>query len=649
MNPKRILLAVFILLASPSAAKPSERNETLYFGLPGFPITHMDSTGRLREEWGDLRLTLQGKDVPPAGNTTLQGIMLDGVIPAVRAVTPYGTLTLTCTAFRAPAWPAGLDVLVAEVHETAGRTAKALLSFELPPKAQIGSSTISVGGKPVLALPQAPPPKKTEREWGCATDAQVLPGWAKPSVECDPAFRNIRAGMGGIPIIYRFPIEKKASVQVILGICESHWAMAGQRPLICAVEGAPRQEVDPIAKWGRHKPGVLIFDAKDDNGDAKLDIAVLPKPGSKDLNPILNVIWLFQPGLKLDLTKVIAGHLNAVALRYVDVGGERDQALYVTDKLEYELTVPPSGRQEISFILACKGATVPTPDRSSWTPYLLRKASLEFWEEWFSQGARISLPDPQSMQSYYRALAEMGICRVQCDGYFVPLPRPGGIEAFDPRAFLEINQAFALAGFFTEAERNFRILWDSPLPKPFAHLAQGKDGPLNRLGEDNVQAYLRRALARHVALAPSVSPILSRVIQEAKPLVIDSSPAAPTTPQARIIFAIRNAIIQEDGEQLLFLPDIKENWVIGAGLHAVDLPTLFGLASISAKAADGKLDVFVRVPPHVKKGKAILCLPQVAGKLPAHAEVNGAQIPIKDDRLVLPCAGGTTLATTLIY
>ena len=336
---------LFLLLLAFSLRAEAAGDEGVPFGQPGFPISRLDGAGRLAEDWGVLKFTLQGKDVPVAGKTPVEKILLDGVIPAASARTEYGPVTLTVTAFRGPAWPAGTDVLIAKVQETSKRPRKVSLVLGLPDKAQGQTSVVMLGGKALIRLPDEPAPKRTEREWGCASDAGVLPGWAKPAVPCDPAFRNIRAGMGGVPVIYRFPIEKKGHAQVVLGLCESHWPTTGERPLVCAVEGAPRQEVDPIAKWGRHKPGALVFDASDENGDGRLDVAVLGKPGVKDMNPILNVIWVFQPGLKLDLDKVIAGQFNAAALRYVDVGGEKDQSLYVQGNVEYELDLPPSGAQ----------------------------------------------------------------------------------------------------------------------------------------------------------------------------------------------------------------------------------------------------------------------------------------------------------------
>jgi len=405
-----LLLALLFLSLRAEAAG----DEGTSFGQPGFPVSRVDGTGQLVEDWGVLKITLQGKGLPTAGKTTVQKMMLDGVVPGVTARTEYGPVSMTVTAFRGPAWPAGTDVLIAKVQETAKRPSKVSLVLGLSDKAQVHTRVIALGGKAIIRLPDEPAPKRIEREWGCSSDAGALPGWAKPVGPCDPAFRNIRAGMGGAPIIYRFPIEKKGAARVVLGFCESHWQIAGQRPLVCAVEGAPRQEVDPIAKWGRHKPGALVFDAVDENGDGGLDVAVLPVPGSKDLNPILNVIWIFQPGLKLDLDKVIAGQLNAAALRYVDVGGEKDHSLYVTGNVEYELTLAPSGAQEIALMVACKGATVPSPERSAWTVEGLRKAAREFWDEWFSERMPVKLPDGVTLENYRLSLVGAALSGKDC-------------------------------------------------------------------------------------------------------------------------------------------------------------------------------------------------------------------------------------------
>src|ERR1035441_7322999 len=105
-----------------------------------------------------------------------------------------------------------------------------------------------------------------------------------------------------------------------------------------------------------------------------LDVCVLPKPGAPDQNPILNAIWLFPAKATPNLEQVIAGKLNSNALRYVAVGGSNDQSQYAGGRLEYALKLPANGTQELMFLVACAGSSVPAPDNMAWTSEKLRQA-----------------------------------------------------------------------------------------------------------------------------------------------------------------------------------------------------------------------------------------------------------------------------------
>jgi hypothetical protein len=349
---------------------------------PGLAPSRMDDRGGLVEDWGTLSVTVSGAGLPATAPVMVQGIRLDDRIPAAQAQSKQGPIALTLTAFRAPVWPAGLDVLTVRLAETAGQETPVQLSLALPEATRLGLKTVSFGGRPVLGLPAGVAVSQATREWGWADDALALPGWATPAVECDPAFRNIRAGMGGVPILYRFKVDPKAKANVVLGFCESFWAQAGQRPVICQVEGAPPQEVDPVARWGQHRPGALLFAASDANGDGMLEVAVLPKPGAADQNPILNAIWLFPAETLPNLDQVIAGKLNAVASRYVQVGGANDQSLTAGGRVEYALTLPARATRELTFLVACPGSSVPQPDQMTWTLEKLRQSAAAVWRDW---------------------------------------------------------------------------------------------------------------------------------------------------------------------------------------------------------------------------------------------------------------------------
>ncbi len=345
------------------------------FGSPGFPSSRMEADGRLVEDWGTVSLRLAGGEAAGTAQVDVCETRLDDAIPAAQAVTSRGGVTLTSTAYRAPAWPSGFDVLMARVEETRGAPADVTLAVELPPGARLGNRTVRVGGRTVLTLPAETPEQAALRDWGYCDDATALPGWAKPRGACDPAFRNIRAGLGGVPIAYRFAVPAKSAATVVLGFCESHWAERGQRPLICSVEGAAAQTVDPVARWGQHQPGALAFQGRDANGDGRLDIAVRTPAGAPDRNPILNVLWIFPAGEPVDTARVITGALNAAAARYVDVGGEGDQSIYASDKLEYKFTLPARGARELTFFAACLGDSAPMPETTAWTPATARSAA----------------------------------------------------------------------------------------------------------------------------------------------------------------------------------------------------------------------------------------------------------------------------------
>jgi hypothetical protein len=341
----------------------------------------MSAAGRLVEDWGAVGVKLSGEGVTDA-SPTVAAAKLDNTVPAAQAVSQCGAVALTLTAFRAPAFPSGVDVLTVRVEEKQGRVANVTVALDLPAKAQAGLRTVRLNGRAVLTLPPREESGEKPRDWGHCDEASSLPGWAKPSVPCDPAFRNIRAGMGGVPIIYRFAVRPNSRANVVLGFCESHWDRSGQRRMVCKVEGAPPQELDPIAKWGRHKPGALLFDARDDDGDGRISIVVRGATDAKDRNPILNAIWWFPPGPPPDLQQVIAGKLNAKAKRYVDVGGPNDPPLFPGSKLEYRLSLPARGSQELTFFAACQGGSAPIADASAWTGETLRRAAREVWRDW---------------------------------------------------------------------------------------------------------------------------------------------------------------------------------------------------------------------------------------------------------------------------
>lgn len=379
----RTIAAITALLWLYAAAALCQ--EPVAFHSPGFPPSHFDAQGRLVEDWGTLAVELIGEGVAD-GPVQVEAIRLDELIPAARAVAQRGAVTMTTTAYRAPIFPGGVDVLTVRLENRRQEPTPLGVKIALPEGARLGAETVRAGGRTLMALPANATKEQKLREWGYCDEATALAGWAKPEVACDPAFRNIRAGLGGVPIVYRFAIAPGSKAQVLLGLCESHWDEAGQRIFTCAVEGAQPVTVDPIARWGRHRPGVLLFAAHDADGNGVLEVSVSPAAGTRDRNPILNVIWVFPPDPAVQPEAVLSGSQNEAAIYYVDVGGSaRDQSIFPEGHLQYQLTLAPGEARELTFLVACKGSSAPVPAVSAWTPDALFRAAYEVWRDWPKQ------------------------------------------------------------------------------------------------------------------------------------------------------------------------------------------------------------------------------------------------------------------------
>jgi hypothetical protein len=376
-----LLLLVVVLFLAAANALAAEADAGIPLASPGLAPSHMDPAGRLVEDWGTLGVQLSGEGVID-GPVQVAAAKLDDVVPAATATSDRGVVKLACTAYRAPIHPTGLDVLTVRVEAAQGKAVAATLTLELPKKAQVALQSVKLGNRTVVLMPSEVLRDEQPRDWGYCDEAAAHPGWAKPKTKCDPAFRNIRAGMGGVPIMYRFRVPPKSECDVVLGFCESHWTSPGERVLACTVEGAAPQQIDPIAKWGQHGPGAIAFAARDENGDGMVEVSVRGAANSKDRNPILNAIWLFEKGTTPNLDQVVAGSASAGALRYVDVGGEGDQSLYPPGKAEFRVNLKPGEAKELVFLVACRGGSAPLPGESAWNAVKLLRAAREVWRDW---------------------------------------------------------------------------------------------------------------------------------------------------------------------------------------------------------------------------------------------------------------------------
>jgi len=345
---------------------------------PGAPPSKVAEDGTLIEPWGSVGLRI----VEPKGAKVAEQRAEEAPMPVAVTRTKAGPVALTQSAYRAPVWPSGVDVLEAELVNMGSEPAQTALELVVPETMQIGETTGTVQGQPALLLPDNLEAIREAREWGYVDGVSALPGWARPSAPCDPAYKNISAGMGGVPIRYRFRVAPGSKRTVMLGFCESHHPGAGLRPLLVQVEGVEDRSVDPIAAWGRHVPGAMRFDAVDADANGRLEVTVAPHPQARDHNPILNVLWIFTPGARIDEAKLIAGALNEQAERYIDVGGKNDQSLYKPGNLRFALNLQPAERREFLFLMRSPGCRyLPDMSHGLWGRESLRKAAADVWRD----------------------------------------------------------------------------------------------------------------------------------------------------------------------------------------------------------------------------------------------------------------------------
>ncbi|MBN2450998.1 MAG: hypothetical protein JXR77_11450 [Lentisphaeria bacterium] len=476
---------------------------TFLIGAPDCRPTPVDGNGALGAGWGSVGILLTTAAAPEGLPVSHCSRSAD-LSPTVLTVTDAAPIRLEVQAYRAPIWPAGVNVLDASVRNGGERRATACLALRTNAAVKGNETGLLLGSRAVVALPPPPPVVKAS---GCLTAAEAMPGWGHPDRPCDASFRSIRAGMGGIPITYRFAVAPSSSWLVALGFCESHWAEAGKRPFRIRVEGAPERVLDPVAEWGQHVPGCTQSPAVDADADGWLEISILPKPGAPDLNPILNTIWIFAPGTKLEEARLLRGELNRQAASYTDVGGGGDGPLTEPGRIRheagralYDLDLDPGAVVRLTFLVAMDHGAVPLWGTSAWTPESLRGAADGVWGDWFAAGSPPPTGDESAVSAYRCALADIVMCRQQADGYFAALAGPGSLDLFSHAACRRIVAALDAAGFHVESERMVRLYWDRPLPAALRRLDRAEDGPWSDPSNSNcphAQALL--ALAEHAA------------------------------------------------------------------------------------------------------------------------------------------------------
>ena len=288
-------------------------------GVPGFPVMAIGHLMRLRYSEFDLRFRVIEDGVEKVLYTR----------PNFRQTSPGGWLPGAITDFDSggmhyrigyivvPSDPQPIDLIRIEIENISKDSRKGGLRvlFDGAPTLELKDSLISDRGKPLAYL--TPLPEKLvqiQREFG------VVDPRATPFGVWSPAGRT---GWYGMPIEYKIKLTDKARVflcfhgtPAIAGFPPSIQPVP-PREVIAEVEGDPNPQRLKV-----EKPSVLEFDGADADGDGYVHIKVTATPESRQ-PAILNDIFFFPPGTKLDHDKLLRNELTKDASFHVIVGMDR--------------------------------------------------------------------------------------------------------------------------------------------------------------------------------------------------------------------------------------------------------------------------------------------------------------------------------------
>lgn len=147
--------------------------------------------------------------------------------------------------------------------------------------------------------------------------------WASPDVPCEAAFRRAATGRHEV-VHYRFQAKKGRSYTLVLGFCEGANDAPGDRVLDIEIENKRRRRLDLAAEFGRYHPVLIPIEARDEDGDGLVDLAIAPVEGCKDGWGLLNVLWVFEGKPTLDLGNLLLGKSSVTPLAHVACGDDQN-------------------------------------------------------------------------------------------------------------------------------------------------------------------------------------------------------------------------------------------------------------------------------------------------------------------------------------
>jgi hypothetical protein len=251
-------------------------------------------------------------------------------------------------------------------------------------------------GKPFCFLSPAcsefsPPDLSEEDTSGTGIRLDHSPGinknWAQPNVACHSCFRDIMVG-NARPLIFKYRVEPNKKYRVAFGLIEGWHAKAGVRPLEIRIEGKVVRSVDLIAEYGKNTPVVFLFDARDLNGDGKIEMGVYSPKDAEDKNTILSGLWVFDAKAAVNQKDVLAGRLDkrALAVMFPQETGRAIKLLFETKQLA-------PGQEYGALITFYQGdqASIQTSEKQAKRE---RDRAVKYWQNINLPYDRMTVPDP---------------------------------------------------------------------------------------------------------------------------------------------------------------------------------------------------------------------------------------------------------------
>jgi hypothetical protein len=154
----------------------------------------------------------------------------------------------------------------------------------------------------------------------------IIRDWASPTMPAEPAFRHAATNRKEI-VHYRFQAEKGQIYTVVCGFCEGANNKPGDRVLDIEIEAKNRRQLDLAKEFGRNVPVLIPFEARDEDGDGFVDLAIAPDNDCRDPNSLLNVLWVFKGQPSLNLDELRQGRSSIKPLAHVSCGDNPDRQL----------------------------------------------------------------------------------------------------------------------------------------------------------------------------------------------------------------------------------------------------------------------------------------------------------------------------------